>query len=170
MTERMPSRQTGERTGSRPSAAEGGGASRASLEAGRSPVYLSAQLLPGNRALLLPSPARSSRELDTSVGVPGPHAFTSASAPFARTKTSCASPTRPSQPRLTCRDDRDTPSASRRDGGDNHIFLENGSGIFSKRQNSQIGCASHCDYSPFWEDNALLGAPRRRASGAILPI
>jgi hypothetical protein len=45
MTERMPSRQTGDRTGSRPSAAEGGGASRASLEAGRSPIYLSAQLL-----------------------------------------------------------------------------------------------------------------------------
>jgi len=55
MTERMPSRQTGERTGSRPSAAEGGGASRASLEAGRSPVYLSAQLLPGDRAFLPPS-------------------------------------------------------------------------------------------------------------------
>src|SRR4051812_36962645 len=45
MTERMPSQQTGERTGSRPLAAEGGGASRASLEAGQSPVYLSAQLL-----------------------------------------------------------------------------------------------------------------------------
>ena len=37
----MPSRQTGERTGSRPSAAKGGGASSATLEAGRSAVYFS---------------------------------------------------------------------------------------------------------------------------------
>jgi hypothetical protein len=43
----MPSQQTGERMGSRPQAAKGGGAPRASLEAGRSPVYFSTVALVG---------------------------------------------------------------------------------------------------------------------------
>src|SRR5689334_452576 len=47
--------------------------------------------------------------LDLSVGRPGPHAFASASAPFVRTKTSRASPMRPSHPALNVRDDREAP-------------------------------------------------------------
>ena len=139
MTERMPSRQTGERTGSRPSAAEGGGASRASLEAGRSPVYLSAQLLPGNRALLLPSPARSSsRELGLSVGRPGPRAFASAPTMLVRHH--------PRVHRIPA--SRVVTVAIRplhRSGmaTDNHIFPKNGSRIFSRRGlDSRIGVES----------------------------
>ena len=49
--ERMHSLKTGERTGSRPTAAEGGGAS-ASLEPGRSQVYFT-QLLPGDEFLFV---------------------------------------------------------------------------------------------------------------------
>jgi len=45
-----------------------------------------------------PVASRSFCSLDTSVGVSGPHAFTSAPAPFVRTKISRASPKRPSQP------------------------------------------------------------------------
>ena len=41
---------------------------------------------------------RSSRELDLSVGRPGPHDFASASAPFVRAKQSRAPPMRPSHP------------------------------------------------------------------------
>jgi hypothetical protein len=44
--------------------------------------------------------------LDLSVGRPGPRAFASASVPFVRTNSSCASPKRPSHPRSTYRDDR----------------------------------------------------------------
>jgi len=69
-------------------------------------------LSPVRRACWPPSPARSSsRALDTSVGVPGPHDF-AVRADDARR----ASPSRPSHPRLTCRDDRPKrPSSTRRD-------------------------------------------------------
>jgi hypothetical protein len=81
-------------------------------------VYGLYRALPGDRALLPPSRARSSCALDTSVGVSGPHDFT-VRADDARP----ASSSRPSHPRLTCRDDRDTPSASRRDAADQIIYF-----------------------------------------------
>src|SRR5690242_10057779 len=55
----------------------------------------------------------SSVQLGLSVGRPGPHAFAVRDV-IAR----LAKPPRPSHPRLTCRDDRDTPSSSRRDSAD----------------------------------------------------
>jgi hypothetical protein len=59
---------------------------------------------------LPPSLARSSScELDASVGASGPRDFTSASAPFVRTKNSRAPPTRPSHPAPNVRDDREAP-------------------------------------------------------------
>ena len=54
--------------------------------------------------------ASQAHALGLSVGRPGPHDF-AVRAGVARP----ARPARPSHPRLTCRDDRDTPSASRRD-------------------------------------------------------
>jgi len=60
-------------------------------------------------------------QLDLSVGRPGPRAFTSAPAPFVRTRNSRAVPMRPSHPRLTCRDDRDTSHLHR--GGMARIIL-----------------------------------------------
>jgi hypothetical protein len=56
---------------------------------------------------------RHACELGLSVGRPGPHAFAVRDV-IAR----LAKPSRPSHPRLTCRDDRDTPSSSRRDSAD----------------------------------------------------
>src|SRR5215475_1830003 len=88
--------------------------------------------LPGNRAFLLPSSARSSsRQLDTSVRVSGPHDFAVRFGVVRPHEQSCASPTRPSHPRLACRDDR-AHALLRRSGmaGDNHVFLKNGSKIF----------------------------------------
>ena len=116
-TERMPSRKTGERTGSRPSAAEGGGAPRASLEAVRSPVYINT-VAPREPGFLAPVAARFvTARLGLSVGRPGPRAFASASVPFVRTNQSCAAPRRPSHPALHVRDDREAPLRRARDGG-----------------------------------------------------
>jgi hypothetical protein len=52
--------------------------------------------------------------------------FASASAPFVCTNESCASPIRPSHPRPTCRDDRDT-RIEAGCGEENHKFLKNAS-------------------------------------------
>jgi hypothetical protein len=61
----MPVLKTGEWTGSRPSAAEGGGAPRASLEAGRSPVYFQHSCSQRDEGDLLPKLGRSaSRQRD----------------------------------------------------------------------------------------------------------
>jgi len=49
------------------------------------------------------------RGIGLSVGRPGPHAFTSASGPFVRTKNSRAAPKRPSHPAPHVRDDREAP-------------------------------------------------------------
>ena len=83
---------------------------------------------PGNRAFLPPSFAGAVKrsELDTSVGVSGPHDF-AVRADGARGAPS----SRPSHPRLTFGDD--WPKRPLHQGGmtgDNHIFLENGSEIF----------------------------------------
>src|ERR1700694_5514927 len=53
----MQSQKTGERTGSRPSAAEGGGAPAPALRPADHRSTSKTQLLPGDRALLPPSPA-----------------------------------------------------------------------------------------------------------------
>ena len=55
-TERLQSQQTGERMGSRPSAAGGGGASAPALRPADHRSTSKTQLLPGDRALLPPSP------------------------------------------------------------------------------------------------------------------
>ncbi len=73
----------------------------------------------------------SSAQLSLSVGRPGPHDFTVRVA-IARPATS----TRPSHPRLTCRDDRDTPSSSRRDAGRKACDSEKRKQYFCTR----IGC------------------------------
>jgi len=67
--------------------------------------------LPGNRAFLLPSPAAfvTPARLTPASGCQDHTILPSASASFVRTKNSRASPKRPSQSRLTCRDDRDAP-------------------------------------------------------------
>jgi len=55
-TERLQSQQTGERMGSRPSAAGGGGAPAPALRPADHRSTSKTQLLPGDRALLPPSP------------------------------------------------------------------------------------------------------------------
>jgi hypothetical protein len=57
--------------------------------------------LPGDRAFLPPSSARSSRNLSLSVGRPGPYDF---AVRACHVRLACHP--RPSHPRLTCRDDR----------------------------------------------------------------
>ena len=57
--------------------------------------------LPGDRAFLPPSSARSSRNLSLSVGRPGPYDF---AVRAGHVRLACHP--RPSHPRLTCRDDR----------------------------------------------------------------
>jgi hypothetical protein len=74
-SERLESQQTGERTGSRPPAAEGGGA--------KAPALRPADLQATSTQLLLGEPAfchrrfvhHLARELDACIGAPGPHHF-----------------------------------------------------------------------------------------------
>jgi hypothetical protein len=75
--------------------------------------------LPGDRAFLPPSPARSSpRKLDISVGMPGPHDFA------VRLRAArLASPKRPPHPAPNVRDDRETPLLVRRDSAENAFDL-----------------------------------------------
>src|SRR5580693_7612697 len=82
----------------------------------------------GNRAFLPPSRARSSsRALDTSVGVSGPHGFAVRVGVARR-----ATPARPSHPALHVRDDAYAPPDERGTAGEKHIFLKNESEIFSQ--------------------------------------
>ncbi len=61
-----------------------------------------------------------------SVGRPGPHAFAVRISAVRPHETSCASPKRPSHPRLTYRDDRAyAPLRTRRDGGKQPWICEN---------------------------------------------
>jgi hypothetical protein len=81
--------------------------------------------LPGDRAFLPPSRARSSsRTLDTSVGVSGPHGFAVRVGVARR-----ATPARPSHPALHVRDDAYAPP-DERGTAKKHIFLKNESEIF----------------------------------------
>ena len=73
--------------------------------------------LPGDRALLPPSFAGSSRDLDASVGASGPHAF-AVRISIARLATL----PRPPHPAPNVRDDREAPLLWERDGGRIHSF------------------------------------------------
>jgi hypothetical protein len=83
--------------------------------------------LPGDRALLPPSPSGClSAKLDTSVGASGPHDF----AVRDRQRSSHA-PARPSHPAPNVRDDRETPLLREQDAGISGVDLPDGtSGIF----------------------------------------
>src|ERR1700730_12431338 len=79
--------------------------------------------VPGDRALLPPSSAGKSRDLNASVGASGPHDFA------VRISTArLATPLRPPHPAPNVRDDREAPLLWVRDGGKNTHFL-----IFGKR-------------------------------------
>jgi len=108
-----------------------------------------------------------SRRLDLSVGRPGPHAF-AVRADDAR----LASSSRPSHPRLTSRDDRDTPLRKR--GGmcnrtsffqnrSNELFLRAGlyrlAGLVTDLPDGQSRCLSHRARCPIAE------TARRRSTG-----
>ncbi len=82
-------------------------------------VYGLYRALPGDRAFLPPSSARSSRDLSLSVGRPGPHDF---AVRVSHVRLTC--PPRPSHPRPTYRDDRPKrPSSSRRDAREHRFDL-----------------------------------------------
>jgi hypothetical protein len=86
---------------------------------------------PREPGLIAPVIARLvTARLDLSVGRPGPRAFASASAPFVRTKTSRASPTRPSHPASRFVTIAHTPLSSRRDGADHAPDLGSASSLF----------------------------------------
>jgi hypothetical protein len=74
--------------------------------------------LPGDRALLPPSFAGQSRDLDASVGASGPHAF---AVRFSAARL--ATLLRPPHPASNVRDDREAPLLWERDGGENTQFL-----------------------------------------------
>src|SRR4051794_114127 len=95
--------QTGERTGSRPSAAEGGGAAPALSPADH--WSTSTQLLPGDRAFLSPSPA----ELLPQNLTPAPRRqdHTTSPSAFSTVRQPCYQ--RPPHPVPNVRDDRETP-------------------------------------------------------------
>jgi len=112
----LQSQQTGVWTGSRPSAAEGGGAARASLEPGRSLVYVNTV---APRRIGLSCHRRSRliiRKLDTSVGVSGPHDFA-----VRISAARLATPSRPSHPAPNVRDDAYAPLVSARRGKESPI-------------------------------------------------
>ena len=80
---------------------------------------------PRGPALLPPSFASSSlRELGASTGTPGPHDFTVRTDTFVGTHGRMLRARTATAPRLTCRDDRDTPLVSRRDDGHIARFLK----------------------------------------------
>ena len=90
--------------------------------------------LPGDRALLPPSPVRRLmrlHELSASVGAPGPHDFAVREA----ARTSAHSP-RPPHPASNVRDDRETPLVRRRDRIAIFLFLP---GCQEKFGYSEIG-------------------------------
>jgi hypothetical protein len=96
--------------------------------------------LPGDRALLPPSSAVV-RQLDTSVGAPGPHDFA-----VREKRPRQQRRPRPPHPAPHVRDDRDTPLLSRRDDGINkaastkwgsEIFLRKG--LDTKRADLPVG-------------------------------
>ncbi len=68
------------------------------------------------------APGIIARKLGASVAAPGPHDFTSASCRSSACKHAAAGK-RPSPPRLTCRDDRDTPLVAKQDGRSRAHFL-----------------------------------------------
>jgi hypothetical protein len=78
--------------------------------------------LPGDRAFLPPSSARSSsRQLGISVGMPGPHDFAVRN-DISRPHKDCAlTPSRPSHPAFHARDDREAPPCESRTAGHNTI-------------------------------------------------
>jgi hypothetical protein len=78
------SQKIGERTGSRPSAAEGGGAPAPALRPADQ-RSTQTQLLPGDRALLPPSSARLSADLTPASGCQDHTALPSASGAFVKT-------------------------------------------------------------------------------------
>jgi hypothetical protein len=82
-------------------------------------VYGLYRALPGDRAFLPSSSARSSRDLSFSVGTPGPRDF---AVRAGHVRLTCHP--RPSHPRLTCCDDRPKrPSSSRRDAREDRSDL-----------------------------------------------
>jgi hypothetical protein len=95
---------------------------RHSLRDGFNGLY---RALPGDRALLPPSFARSSRDLGVSVGTPGPHVL----AVREQTHSSGESP-RPSHPASNVRDDRDTPLLRRRDAREHACDLPDAASAF----------------------------------------
>jgi hypothetical protein len=110
--------------------------------------------LPGDRALLPPSPVRRLmrlHELSASVGAPGPHDFAVRNA----ARTSAHSP-RPPHPASNVRDDRETPLVRRRDGIGIFLFLPGCQEKFGK---------SEIDRSASFRDAPLGAGPE-----SILPV
>ncbi|MGJ5204257.1 hypothetical protein [Bradyrhizobium sp. HKCCYLR20261] len=69
-------------------------------------------------------------ELDASIGAPGPRVFTSASLPSVGERKARCSKLAATASHPACRDDRDAPLSSGRDGVTIGIILENGRRIF----------------------------------------
>jgi hypothetical protein len=111
--------------------------------------------LPGVRALLPPSPADHDHRLGTSVGVSGPHAFT-----VRGTAARPATSSRPSHPRLRCRDDRAyAPLHRGAMAGRDHNIPKNRSGIFfATGLDGRISIESPREFSFF--AHAIVGASR----------
>ena len=107
--------------------------------------------LPGNRAFLLPSSARSSlADLTPASGCQDHTTSPSASAPFVRTESIRARRQASIASRLTFGDD--WPKRPLHRGGTargNHTFLKNGRKIFHEKAASRISRASHCEHSIF---------------------
>ena len=103
---------------------------------------------PGDRALLSPSPARMSRQLDISVGISGPHDFA-----VRLKRIRLLRRKRPPHPAPNVRDDRDTPLLRRRDRADSAGDLRVRStlvrrGELARRANQAVIHIPNCTASP----------------------
>jgi hypothetical protein len=115
--------------------------------------------LPGDRALLPPSPVVRSHELSASVGAPGPHDFAVRDSIIRRAKKLHLTLPRPSHPASNVRDDREAPLLWERDGDSckfdlgssrSDLFSHTGLDRFSQRRGDlpvgQSHNASHCEF------------------------
>jgi hypothetical protein len=110
--------------------------------------------LPGDRALLPPSPADHHRRLGISVGMPGPYDFAVRNRSFVGMIGSCCDRLRPPRPALNVRDDREAPLLSSTGPNQHSTISEKWN-----PKNLASGRALADDISGFWQEPAALSSP-----------
>jgi len=99
------------------------------------------------------------RQLGISTGMPGPHDFAVLSVSFVRSRNSALQHRQAIASHPACRDDREAPLVSERDGATIHLFRKNESKIFLPTGlDSQISLSSLAKIA-FWADPIFVQEP-----------